>query len=82
MTSTCNFLSLFKPIKVFPSIYYRKLFYNACIETSINTSKCNEDRINKSQIYAERIILYAPFDSPSQPLFEKLEWPNIFERIE
>ena len=23
-----------------------------------------------------------PYDSPSQPLFEKLDWLNIYERIE
>ena len=39
-------------------------------------------RINKLQKYAARIILDAPYDSPSQPLFEKLDRLNIYERIE
>ena len=71
-------LSLLKQIKVFLSIAYRKLFYNAYIQPSIdyclvvwgNTSKCNLDRINKLQKYAARIILDAPYDSPSQPLLK------------
>ena len=85
-------LSLLKQIKVFLSIAYRKLFYNACIQPSMdhflvvrgNTSKCNLGSINnyKLQKYAARIILDAPYNSPSQPLFEKLDWLNIYERIE
>ena len=47
-----------------------------------NTSKNNLERIHKLQKYAARIILDAPPDSPSLPLFNELGWLNVFERME
>ena len=40
------------------------------------------ERIHKLQKYAARIICDEPYDSPSLPLFEKLDWLNIYERTE
>ena len=83
-------ISLLKKIKQHLSLNHRKLFYNAYILPSIdyclavwgNTSKGNIERINKLQKYAARVILDKPPDSPSQPLFDELDWLNVYERIE
>ena len=83
-------LSLLKRIKQYLTIQYRIIFYNAyilplidyCIVVWGNTTKFNLMRIHKLQKYAARIILDAPSDAPSKPLFEELKWLNIFEKIE
>ena len=83
-------LALLRRIKVYLPLSYRKLYYNAyilpCIDYCLtiwdNTSKNNLERIHKLQKYAARIILDAPPDSPSLPLFNELGWLNVFERME
>ena len=79
-------LALLKRIKRYLNLDYRKLFYNGyvlplinyCIVVWSNTSKTNLLRIHKLQKYAARIILDAAPDAPSKPLFEELNWLNIF----
>ena len=90
----CRFLSskvaLLKRIKQFLPLYYRKMYFNAYILPSIdycltiwgNAPKCHLDRILKFQKYAARIILDTPPDSPSEPLFKKLGWLNIYEGVQ
>ena len=83
-------LALLRRIKVYLPLSYRRLYYNAyilpCIDYCLtiwgNTSKNNLERIHKLQKYAARIILDAPPDSPSLPLFNELGWLNVFERME
>ena len=84
-------VALLKRIKQFLPLHYRKMYFNAYILPSIdycltiwgNAPKCHLDRILiKFQKYAARIILDAPPDSPSEPLFKKLGWLNIYERIQ
>ena len=66
------------------------MYFNAYILPSIdycltiwgNAPKCHLDRILKFQKYAARIILDALPDSPSEPLFKKLGWLNIYERVQ
>ena len=82
-------LALLKRIKRYLNLDYRKLFYNGyvlplinyCIVVRSNTSKTNLLRIHKLQKYAARIILDAVPDAPSKPLFDELNWLNIFEKI-
>ena len=82
-------LALLKRIKRYLNLDYRKLFYNGyvlplinyCIVVWSNTSKTNLLRIHKLQKYAARIILDAAPDAPSKPLFDELNWLNIFEKI-
>ena len=83
-------VALLKRIKQFLPLHYRKMYFNAYILPSIdycltiwgNAPKCHLDRILKFQKYAARIILDAPPDSPSEPLFKKLGWLNIYERVQ
>ena len=83
-------LALLKRIKRYLPLHYRKLYYNAyilpCIDYCLtiwgNAAKTQLDRIHKLQKCAARIILDAPPDSPSLPLFCKLEWLTVFERVE
>ena len=82
-------LALLKRINRYLNLDYRKLFYNGyvlplinyCIVVWSNTSKTNLLRIHKLQKYAARIILDAAPDAPSKPLFDELNWLNIFEKI-
>ena len=60
---------------------HRDLLINYCIVVWSNTSKTNLLRIHKLQKYAARIILDAAPDAPSKPLFDELNWLNIFEKI-
>ena len=46
-----------------------------------NTSKENLDRIHRIQKRAARLILDADYKAPSLPLFIKLNWLPIYERI-
>ena len=55
-----------------PSIDY-------CLTIYGNASKSHLDRIFKLQKCAARIILDAPPDATSKPLFVKLNWLNVFE---
>ena len=88
--SLASKLALLKRIKCYLPLQYRKLYFNAYILPSLdyclniwgNAPKTHLDRILKFQKYAARIILDAPPDSPSQPLFQKLGWLTIFERIQ
>ena len=83
-------IALLKRIKRHLPLPYRKLYYNAyilpCIDYCLtiwgNTTKTNLERIHKLQKCAARVILDAPPDSPSLPLFHDLGWLNIFERVE
>ena len=83
-------ISLLKRIKRFLPLSYKKLYYNAyilpCIDYCLtiwgNTAKSNLERIHKLQKYAAPIIMDAPPDSPSLPLFRELGWLNVFERVE
>ena len=83
-------IALLKRIKRYLPLSYRKLYYNAyilpCIDYCLtiwgNAAKCHLERIHKLQKYAARIILDAPPDSPSLPLFQELGWMNVFERVE
>ena len=83
-------LALLKRIKRYLTIDYRKIFYNGyilplidyCIVVWSNTSKSNLLRIHRLQKYAARIILDAQPDAPSKPLFDELNWLNIFEKID
>ena len=83
-------IALLKRIKRYLPLSYRKLYYNAyilpCIDYCLtiwgNAAKCHLERIHKLQKYAARIILDAPPDSPSIPLFQELGWMNVFERVE
>ena len=54
---------------ILPSIDY-------CLTIWGNAPKCHLDRILKFQKYAARIILDAPPDSTSEPLFKKVGWLN------
>ena len=88
--SLASKLALLKRIKCYLPLQYRKLYFNAYILPSLdyclniwgNAPKTHLDRILKFQKYAARIILDAPPDSQSQPLFQKLGWLTIFERIQ
>ena len=83
-------IALLKRIKRYLPLSYRTLYYNAyvlpCIDYCLtiwgNTSKTNLERIHKLQKCAARVILDAPPDSPSLPLFNELGWLNVFERVE
>ena len=83
-------IALLKRIKRYLPLSYRTLYYNAYVLPSIdycltiwgNTSKTNLERIHKLQKCAARVILDAPPDSPSLPLFNELGWLNVFERVE
>ena len=83
-------IALLKRIKRFLPLNYRKLYYNAYIQPCIdycltiwgNTAKTNLERIHKLQKCAARVILDAPPDCPSLPLFHELGWLNVFERVE
>ena len=83
-----NKLNLLRKIKKYLGHHHRVLYYNAYILPSIdycltiygNASKSHLDRIFKLQKCAARIILDAPPDAPSKPLFVKLNWLNVFER--
>ena len=76
--------------KRYRPIQYRKLFYNSYIQPSLdycliiwgNAPKTHIERLHKLQKCAARIILDAAPDAPSQPLFNDLNWLNIFERIQ
>ena len=46
-----------------------------------NTSKKNLDSIHRLQKRAARLILDADYKAPSLPLFIKLNWLTIYERI-
>ena len=83
-------IALLKRIKHFLPLNYRILYYNAyilpCIDYCLtiwgNTAKTNLERIHKLQKCAARVILDAPPDCPSLPLFHELVWLNVFERVE
>ena len=83
-------LALLRRIKRYLPVEYRKLFYSAYILPSLdycltiwgNTTKTHIERLHKLQKCAARIILDAAPDAPSQPLFNQLNWLNIYERIE
>ena len=83
-----NKLNLLRKIKKYLGHHHRVLYYNAYILPSIDycltiygkASKSHLDRIFKLQICAAQIILDAPPDAPSKPLFVKLNWLNVFER--
>ena len=47
-----------------------------------NAPKTRIERLHKLQICAARIILGAAPDASSKPLFNDLNWLNIFERIQ
>ena len=47
-----------------------------------NTHITHMERIHKLQKCAARIILDAPPDVPSLPLFSELGWLTVFERVE
>ena len=78
--SLASKLALLKRIKWYLPLQYRKLYFNAYILPSIdyclsiwgNAPITHLNRILKFQKYAARVILDAPPDSPSQPLFEEL----------
>ena len=67
--NTGNFISMH-----IPSLDY-------CLRIWGNAPITHLDRILKFQKYAALIILDAPPDSPSQPLFKELGWLTIFQRI-
>ncbi|KAK3103380.1 hypothetical protein FSP39_018833 [Pinctada imbricata] len=81
-------ISLLRRIKRYLNKHYRKLYFNAYILPSIdycltiygNASKTQLDRVHKLQKSAARVIMDAPPDSPSQPLFDELGWLNIYDR--
>ena len=82
--------ALLRRIKPYLSIQYRKMYYNAyilpvidyCLTIWGNAPKVQLNRILKLQKSAARIILDKPYDSPSKPLFEELEWLDVYERLE
>ena len=83
-------LALLQRIKRYLPIEYRQLFYNAyilssleyCLTTWGNTSKTHIERLPRLQKCAARIVHDAAPDAPSLPLFNELNWFNIYERIE
>ena len=83
-------ISLLCKIKQYLPFETRKLYYNAyilpvmdyCLTVWGSTSKYQLDRILRLQKRAARIILDMPPDTPSMPLFEKLGWLTVHERLE
>ena len=83
-------ISLLCKIKQYLPLETRKLYYNAyilpvvdyCLTVWGSASKYQLDRILRLQKRAARIILDMPPDAPSMPLFEKLGWLNVHERLE
>ena len=83
-------ISLLYKIKQYLPLETRKLYYNAyilpvmdyCLTVWGSASKSQLDRILKLQKRAARIILDMPPDAPSMPLFEKLGWLTVYERLE
>ena len=83
-------ISLLCKIKQYLPLETRKLYYNAyilpvmdyCLTVWGSTSKYQLDRILRLQKRAARIILDMPPDTPSMPLFEKLGWLTVHERLE
>ncbi|KAK3094300.1 hypothetical protein FSP39_000043 [Pinctada imbricata] len=81
-------IALLRRIKKYLGLQHRVLYYNAYILPSIdycltiygNASKSHLDRILKLQKSAARVIMDAPPDTPSQPLFDELDWLNIYDR--
>ena len=53
-----------------------------CLTVWGSASKYQLDRILRLQKRAARIILDTPPDAPSMPLFEKLGWLTVYERLE
>ena len=53
-----------------------------CLTVWGSASKSQLDRILRLQKRAARIILDMPPDAPSMPLFEKLGWLTVYERLE
>ena len=83
-------IALLCRIKQYLPLRVRKLYFNAyilpvidnCLTIWGNAPKIHIDRIHKLQKRAACVILDSPPDSASQPLFEKLGWLTVFERME
>ena len=83
-------IGLLNKIKKFLPLHTRKLYYNAyilpvidyCLTVWGSAPKFQLERIHKLQKRAARIILDMPPETPSLPLFEQLDWLNIYERLE
>ena len=70
------------PIENFFSNSYILPSLDYCLTIWGNAPKTHIERLHKLQKCAARIILDAAPDAPSQPLFNDLNWLNIFERIQ
>ena len=83
-------IAVLRRIKRYIPLSYRELYYNAyilpcinyCLTIWGNAAKTHMERIHKLQKCAARIILDAPPDVPSLPLFSELGWLTVFERVE
>ena len=83
-------LALLRRIKRYLPIQYRTLFDNSNILSSLdyclsiwgNAPKTHIERLHKVQKCAAPIIMDAASDASSQPLFNDLNWLNMFDRIQ
>ena len=88
--SVTSKIALLRRIKRYLPLSYRKLYYNAyilpCIDYCLtiwgNAARTHMERIHKLQKCAARVIVDAPPDAPSLPLFSELGWLTVFERVE
>ena len=74
-------VALLSRIKQFLPLH-AKIIIDYCLTIWGNVPKSQIERINKLQKRAARIILDAPPDSPSLPLFRELGWLAISERVD
>ena len=82
-------ISLLRRLKKFLPIHARKLFYTSYIQPLLDYcctvwGSCTQTNINniiKLQKRAARIILDAPFLTPSADMFKTLQWLSFDKRI-
>ena len=82
-------ISLLKQLSYYVPQNIQKIYYQSYILPMIDygsiswgsTSKANKERINKLQKRAARIILNADYITPSEEMFEQLDWMSVPHRI-